>query len=196
MRVLIIGGFLGSGKTTLLLSIAKKLTSVPCTVAIIENEIGEIGIDGKYISQYGMEVQELYGGCICCSLNTNLRTALEKIGRKLNPDWILLEPTGAAIPNEIIKTVAVYTDTVESYYTFILIDPLRYEMLLKMMTPLLDAQIESADILLINKIDEIEKNKLDSVIESIRSRLKKDIPVVTFSAEKETHLKSLLDLIL
>ena len=64
MRVLIIGGFLGSGKTTLLLSIAKKLTSVPLKVAIIENEIGEIGIDGKYISQYGIEVQELYGGCI------------------------------------------------------------------------------------------------------------------------------------
>jgi G3E family GTPase len=196
MRVLVIGGFLGSGKTTLLLSIAKKLTSVPCTVAIIENEIGEIGIDGKYISQYGMEVQELYGGCICCSLNTSLRTALEKIGRELKPDWVLLEPTGAAIPNDIIKTVAAYTDIVESYYTFILIDPLRYDMLLEMMTPLLEAQIESADSILINKIDEIEKDTLDSVIKSISSRLKKDIPVVNISAEKETNLESLLELIL
>ena len=67
MKLLIIAGFLGSGKTTLLLEVAQRLVAVPQKVAIIENEVGEIGIDGKYLHQEGLQVQELFGGCVCCT---------------------------------------------------------------------------------------------------------------------------------
>lgn len=196
MRVLIISGFLGSGKTTLLLSLAKKMLARAYKIAIIENEIGEIGIDGDYISRYGLEVQEIYGGCICCTLNTNLRSTLEKLGESYKPDWVILEPTGAAIPNDIVSTVSLYTNIVESYYVIGLIDPLRYEILVEMMTPLLDAQLESADIIIINKIDEIRKKDLIAVKERIKSRLKSDTPIALISAEKEINIDSLLDKVL
>jgi G3E family GTPase len=196
MRVLLIGGFLGSGKTTLLLRVAKELINIPFRVAIIENEIGEIGIDGRYISLEGLEVQELYGGCICCTMKTNLRRSLEKIDSTIHPDWVLLEPTGAAYPHDIIKTIAEYSDKVEYYRVLILIDPLRYDMLLEMMTPLLEAQLDAADIIIINKIDEVNEKKLDSVMKSIKSLLKKDKPFIKISAEKQKSLKPLIRRIL
>jgi G3E family GTPase len=196
MRVLLIGGFLGSGKTTLLLRLAKELIRAPSRVAIIENEIGEIGIDGRYISLEGLEVQELYGGCVCCTLKTDLRRSLVKIKRTLNPDWVLLEPTGAAYPHDIIKTISEYSDNVAFYRVLILIDPVRYEMLLEMMTPLLEAQLDAADIIMINKIDEVNENKLNSVTKSIKSLLKMDKPLIKISAEKQKSMEPLIRRIL
>jgi G3E family GTPase len=196
MRVLLIGGFLGSGKTTLLLRLAKELIRAPSRVAIIENEIGEIGIDGRYISLEGLEVQELYGGCVCCTLKTDLRRSLVKIERTLNPDWVLLEPTGAAYPHDIIETISEYSDNVAFYRVLILIDPVRYEMLLEMMTPLLEAQLDAADIIMINKIDEVNENKLNSVTKSIKSLLKMDKPLIKISAEKQKSMEPLIRRIL
>ena len=76
MRLVLVAGFLGSGKTTLLEHIARQLTAAGRKIAIIENEAGEIGIDGNYLRQNGLEVQELYGGCICCTLSVDLVVTL------------------------------------------------------------------------------------------------------------------------
>lgn len=78
MELIIISGFLGSGKTTLLLGMARSLVEASIRVAIIENEVGEIGIDGQYLRQEGLEVQELFGGCICCTLSAGLVPTLRK----------------------------------------------------------------------------------------------------------------------
>ena len=85
MKLLIIAGFLGSGRTTLLLEVARRLVAVPQKIAIIENEVGEIGIDGKYLHQKGLQVQELFGGCVCCTLSADLVSTLEKIEKLYQP---------------------------------------------------------------------------------------------------------------
>ena len=72
MNVLCIAGFLGSGKTTILLEVARSLTEDGVRVAVIENEIGEVGVDGGYVREQGLPVQELFGGCICCTLQIGL----------------------------------------------------------------------------------------------------------------------------
>jgi len=192
MNILLIGGFLGSGKTTLLLYIAKKLSDLSRRVAIIENEIGDIGIDGKIISRQGLEVRELYGGCVCCTMRTDLRTTLEKIEKTIKPEWVLLEPTGAAYPGDVIKNLISDVDFIENYRVIILIDPLRFDILREMMTPMLEAQLESADVVVINKIDEIEESKAEKVTESLRDMLKQDKRIVHISAELDINLENLV----
>jgi len=192
MNILLIGGFLGSGKTTLLLYIAKTLSDLSKSVAIIENEIGDIGIDGKIISRQGLELRELYGGCVCCTMRTDLRTTLEKIEKTIKPEWVLLEPTGAAYPGDVIKNLMSDVDFVQDYRVVIIIDPLRFDMLKVMMTPMLEAQLESADVVVINKIDQIEESKAEKVTKSLRDMLKHDKKILPISAEMDVNLENLV----
>jgi G3E family GTPase len=210
MKVLLIGGFLGSGKTTMLLKIAKRLTAIPSTVAIIENEIGEIGIDGRYISgqeqlagyqeplagYQGLHVTELFGGCVCCTMKTSLRTTIEKIECEIDPDWVLLEPTGAAYPGDIVENSISGFGFIESCRVLILIDPGRYRMLLEMMTPLIQAQLDSADVVAINKIDDAEKKAVDFSLKSVKTLLKHEMLVVKISAETGSNIDLVLDALL
>jgi len=192
MKLLMIAGFLGSGKTTLLLEIAKILIKNSYRVAIVENEVGQIGIDGRYIEQAGLEVQELYGGCICCTLRYDLRTTLNKIAESIKPDWVLLEPTGAAYPGDIVKNVKQDCTYIKNIWNIILIDATRYKMLLEMMTPILLAQINSANIIAINKIDEVEKLEIDSIVDSLKGLRKDDTSIVSISAEKKINIETLI----
>src|SRR5210317_1406548 len=103
MKLLIIAGFLGSGKTTLLLQVAKHLAAASKRIAIIENEMGEVGVDGDYLTLEGLHVQELLGGCICCTLAAGLVGTLEKVERLFQPDLVILEATGSARPSDITQ---------------------------------------------------------------------------------------------
>ena len=105
MRLLLISGFLGSGKTTLLLEIARRLAAGSQKIAIIENEVGEVGIDGQYLRREGLEVQEMFGGCVCCTLSVDLVTTLKKLDRLVRPETVILEATGIARPGDIVPTV-------------------------------------------------------------------------------------------
>jgi len=191
MRLLVLGGFLGSGKTTLLLELARKLVATSQRIAIIENEVGEVGVDGKYLSQEGLEVQELFGGCVCCTLSAGLVSTLEKIERLFAPDLIILEATGLARPGDIVKIVHSYLPRVESIVVLTLVDAARYDMLSTMLTPLLTAQIQAAHIVAINKIDEVDADKVRSIAASV-SQLNSLARVVTVSAEKRINLDQLL----
>ena len=187
MKLMIIAGFLGSGKTTLLLEIARGLTAASHRIAIVENEVGEIGIDGRYLRQGGLEVQELFGGCICCTLSASLILTLEKVARIFQPDSTLIEPTGIARPGDIVATVRRYVPAVKDILVLTLVDSTRYEMLLAMMTPLLTAQIQAADFVVINKIDEVEEEVLDLIAKSV-GQLNAQARVVAISAEKRINL--------
>ncbi len=94
MKLLIIAGFLGSGKTTLLLQVAKHLAAASQRIAIIENEMGEVGVDGEYLTLEGLHVQELLGGCICCTLAAGLVGTLEKVQRLFQPTSSSWRPPG------------------------------------------------------------------------------------------------------
>jgi len=191
MKLLVIAGFLGSGKTTLLLEVARKLAAASQKIAIIENEIGEIGIDGKYLRQEGLQVQELFGGCICCTLSVDLVSTLEKVERLFQTDLTIIEPTGLASPGDVVTAVRSYAPMVTDIMVLTLLDATRYEMLYEMLTPLLTAQIQSADIVAINKIDVVEGANIDLITKNV-NQLNPQARVVSISAEKRINLEPLV----
>ncbi len=191
MKLLIISGFLGSGKTTLLLQIARHLSADSLKIAIIENEVGQIGIDGQYLRREGMEVQELFGGCVCCTLSVNLVTTLEKLNWLVHPDTVILETTGVALPGDILPVVHKHAPMVDETQVLLLVDALRYEILLEMMNPMVTAQIGAADLVAINKIDEVEELRIDCIRKSVQA-LNGKARVVALSAEKGINLDTLM----
>ncbi len=192
MNLLIIAGFLGSGKTTLLLQVAKRLGKASRRITIIENEIGEIGVDGDYLSLEGLQVQELFGGCICCTLTAGLIETLEKVERLYQPDLVILEATGAARPGDIMVNVRTWGGKMGDIQVITLVDAKRYEMLMEMMTPLLTAQIQAADIVAVNKIDQVEPETVDRVIQGVGT-LNSRARIIAISAEGGTDLSALMD---
>jgi G3E family GTPase len=191
VRLLMISGFLGSGKTTLLLEIARRMVAGSQKIAIIENEVGEVGIDGQYLRREGLEVQEMFGGCVCCTLSVDLVTTLKKLDRLFQPETVILEATGIARPGDIVPTVRQYASMVDEIQVLILVDGPRYEMLLEVMTPLVTAQIGAADVVAINKIDEMDEAGIDSIRRSIKD-LNEETRVVAISAEQRINLEDLM----
>jgi len=185
---MIIGGFLGSGKTTLLLNVVKKMIAQSKKIAVVENEIGEIGIDGNYLKKEGLTVQELFGGCICCTLTAGLIETLQKIETAYHPDLVIIEATGAARPGDIVTTL--HDDNCplrfESIKVVTVVDVTRYEMLIQVMEPLLTGQIQRADIVAVNKIDEASIKQIDRIIECI-AKLNPSAAIVAMSAEEEVY---------
>ena len=194
MKLLIVSGFLGSGKTTLLLRIARWLTGNGSKVVIVENEVGEIGIDGKYLRQYGLDVREMYGGCVCCTMRYDLKTTLRKISEGIRPDWVIIEPTGAAYPAEVKNAALHEMDFFCAARVVTVIDAQRYEMLMEMMMPLMNAQLDAADIFVVNKIDSVPNEIVHSVSNSLRES-HPEKPTLMLSAEADKNLDALFALI-
>ena len=191
MRLLSVCGFLASGKTTLILEIAKGLKPSFEKIVILENEVGQIGIDDKYLRKNGLEVQELFGGCICCTLASDLVTTLEKIETTFKPDLTILEASGVARPDDIAEGLSKCCSSVEDNIALTIVDGVRYDMLLKVMEPLITAQVETADIIAINKIDVMNGQEIGDVKQSIRE-LNGKAKIMTVSADKKTNLKALI----
>ena len=154
MHLLIITGFLGSGKTTLLLKLAEAAREKGRKTAILVNEVGEIGIDNQLMRQLGFNVWELVGGCICCSLAGDVIGTLERVEKDFQPDLVLLEPTGAADPRNLMNILGSWRGRpFASLIKAALLDPLRLEMLMAVASPLITAAMDQADLILINKAD-------------------------------------------
>jgi G3E family GTPase len=195
MCLLLIAGFLGTGKTTLLLHVAHHLVSLSKSVVVIENEIGDIGIDGLFLKKNGLEVRELYGGCVCCTMRTDLRNTLLHVKKTWNPDYVLVEPTGAAYPGDVIQNLLTDVTCITSCRVVVLVDPVRYDMLKTMMTPMLDAQLHAATVVAINRIDEVDEETLEKVRTEVTKHMEEmenQKPVIPVSAQKQINLDELL----
>ncbi|SMC46777.1 GTP-binding protein [Sporomusa malonica] len=154
MRILLFGGFLGSGKTTTILQVAKYITEQKQeTVALIENEIGEAGIDDKLLSDSGLQVRPLFGGCVCCQITSDLITAVREIHDTIKPDWLVIEMTGLAIPGNIAKLINEYCNFYSGFKTITLVDMGRWPELKEILGPLVTGQVEKTDLVIINKAD-------------------------------------------
>ena len=162
MHLLLVAGFLGSGKTTLVIQLAKAARQSGCRVAILVNEIGEIGIDDQLMRQLALNVWELTSGCICCTLSGDLVNTLQILDVDYQPDWVLLEPSGVAEPGNILKMLPYYRGRpLASARSITLIDPLRAQMLYEVLTPLITAQVQHADLLLVTKTDVASAEEID-----------------------------------
>lgn len=149
------GGFLGSGKTTLLMRMAHRYTSEGRKVAVLVNEIGEVGVDGTTISGGGLETVELSEGCICCSLSGSLQATMVKIESEIGPDVLLIEPTGMALPHKVRGIIRGTVDD-ESVSIIGICDAQRFPTLRERKEDFLRMQLSKSDVLWINKIDAVE----------------------------------------
>ena len=154
MKIMLFGGFLGSGKTTTLLQAAKyAVESRGLTVAVIENEIGEAGLDDKLLKESGLQVRPLFGGCVCCQITSDLVTAVKDIYREIHPDLLMIEMTGLAVPANIVATIHKYCDFLEGVKTVTLVDGSRWTELMEILEPLVTSQVKDSQLILLNKAD-------------------------------------------
>ncbi len=162
--VVIITGYLGAGKTTFLRRI---ISSVKKKFAILMNEFGEIGIDGKILAGKNVKISELSGGCVCCSLTGELTAAIKEIQKKYAPEIIFIETTGVAEPDSIIGTLEGLGDKVkiDSVITIADADALsRFPSLGHTGR----VQIEMADAILLNKVDLVDEKQIAGLEKNIR----------------------------
>lgn len=165
MRLIVLTGFLGSGKTTAMLALARELHANGAKVAMLVNEIGEIGIDDALLRRLGGNVWELAGGCICCTLTAELTEMLAVIGRSFAPDYVLLEPSGASQPETVGRALRDGADEEVAVSGWLaLVDPLRLEDLVAVLEPLMEAHVRCADAVLISKVDLATASQMESAL--------------------------------
>ncbi len=167
-QAVLISGFLGSGKTTLLRHLLTWKEDLSDTV-IIMNEFGDISIDGMLLDQ-DVEMVELVSGCICCTIQLDLRKQIENLVERFHPRWLIMEATGLADTGALVDVLAEYTerDVFASYRVTSVIDaqiwPLRH-----MLGPVFSRQLEWADRILLNKVDTMDEEKVKTSMEEITS---------------------------
>jgi G3E family GTPase len=191
VNVLCIAGFLGSGKTTILLELARTMTAAGLRLTVIENEIGEVGIDGEYVREQGIPVQELFGGCICCTLQVGLVETLLQVRDAYSPDWVVIEPTGLAAPADILGLVVDNVPDLDTIRVLTVVDAPRWPMLLEVVEPLVTSQLKSADVVAVNKADEVDEETLSVVRESVHA-LAGDALLLSVSATMGAGMQDLL----
>ena len=182
-KIDVVSGFLGAGKTTLIKKLLKEALDGSKTV-LIENEFGEIGIDGGFLKEAGVEIREMNSGCICCSLVGDFGTSLKEVVTKYDPDRILIEPSGVGKLSDVIKAVQGVQDEVDiklnSYTT--VVDAKKCKMYMKNFGEFFDNQIQYAGAIIMSRTDIASEKKVQESLELLRS-LNKDAAIITTPIE-------------
>jgi Ni2+-binding GTPase involved in maturation of urease and hydrogenase len=160
----------GSGKTTALLQLARYMVGATVSdkenkVIILENEVGEVGIDDAYLRSGGLTVNNLFSGCACCTVSGELVSAAIRIRNEFDPDWLIVETTGIAYPKNMQENLQNAIGL--SSRIVILVDASRWNRLLLPMNSLLRGQIEGSDAVLINKTDLADGAALEKIEQDI-----------------------------
>ena len=178
-KIDIISGFLGAGKTTLI----KKLVGEAYAgekVVLIENEFGEIGIDGGFMKDAGIEVTEMNSGCICCSLVGDFSEALKKVLKEYGPDRIVIEPSGVGKLSDVVRAVLpLESDSVRINSRTVVADATKCRIYMKNFGEFYDNQIENAGAIILSRTSTIAPEKLDTALSLIREHNGKAIVVTT-----------------
>ena len=167
-KVDIYSGFLGAGKTTLI----KKMISEGYKgqkLVLIENEFGEIGIDGGFLQDAGINITEMNSGCICCSLVGDFGRALKKVIAEYSPDRVIIEPSGVGKLSDVIGAVNKVTgDDVTLGYTVAVVDASKVKVYMKNFGEFYNNQIETASTIILSRTDSISQFKLDTAVSMLR----------------------------
>ena len=167
-KIDVYSGFLGAGKTTLI----KKMISEAYKgqkLVLIENEFGEIGIDGGFLQDAGINITEMNSGCICCSLVGDFGKALEEVISKYNPDRVIIEPSGVGKLSDVLGAVEKVTnDEITLGYTVAVCDAGKVKVYMKNFGEFYNNQIETASTIILSRTDMVAQNKLDASVALIR----------------------------
>ena len=178
-KIDIFSGFLGAGKTTLIKKLIKEGYKNEQLV-LIENEFGEIGIDGGFLKEAGIKINEMNSGCICCSLVGDFRTALSKVLDEYHPDRIIIEPSGVGKLSDVINAVkTVASDEVQLNSFVTVADASKCKVYMKKCGELYNNQIESASTIILSRTQNISDEKLHAVLELLREHNQKAAIVTT-----------------
>ena len=168
MKIDIYSGFLGAGKTTLI----KKMISEAYQgekLVLIENEFGEIGIDGGFLQDAGINITEMNSGCICCSLVGDFGKALTKVIGEYNPDRIIIEPSGVGKLSDVIAAVEKVTnEEITLGNTVAVVDSTKVKVYMKNFGEFYNNQIESASTIILSRTDSISQEKLSHAVALLR----------------------------
>ena len=179
-KIDIISGFLGAGKTTLI----KKLLEEGFKgekLMLIENEFGEIGIDGGFLKDAGVEITEMNSGCICCSLVGDFSTALKEVLEKYTPDRILIEPSGVGKLSDVIKAVKGVEDEADiELNSFVTVaDATKCKMYMKNFGEFFNNQIEYANTVVLSRTQKMAQDKLEACVSLIREHNENAVVITT-----------------
>ena len=167
-KIDIFSGFLGAGKTTLI----KKMISEAYQgekLVLIENEFGEIGIDGGFLQDAGINITEMNSGCICCSLVGDFGKALEQVISQYQPDRVIIEPSGVGKLSDVIGAVEKVTGhDVELGYTVAVVDAGKVKVYMKNFGEFYNNQVETASTIILSRTDAISQEKLDKAVAQLR----------------------------
>ena len=167
-KIDIYSGFLGAGKTTLIKKMIQEAYAGQKLV-LIENEFGEIGIDGGFLQDAGINITEMNSGCICCSLVGDFGKALEQVIEQYHPDRILIEPSGVGKLSDVIGAVnKVMSDDVTLGYTVAVVDAGKVKVYMKNFGEFYNNQVETASTIILSRTDSIPQKKLDTAVEMLR----------------------------
>lgn len=179
-KIDIISGFLGAGKTTLIQKLLKEALKGE-KVVLIENEFGEIGIDGGFLKDAGIEVTEMNSGCICCSLVGDFGSALKEVVTQYDPDRIIIEPSGVGKLSDVIKAVQGVAEDVElDLNSFVTVaDAKKCKMYMKNFGEFFNNQVENAGTIVISRTQKMSEDKLDACVAMLREKNPKAAIITT-----------------
>ncbi len=168
-KVTVISGFLGAGKTTLIKKLLKEAYKDE-KIVLIENEFGEIGIDGGFLKDAGVQVSEMNSGCICCSLVGDFGTALKEVITTYAPDRILIEPSGVGKLSDVekaVERVAAETE-IELTASIAVVDANKAKVYMKNFGEFFSNQVESAKAIILSRTQNVTQNKLEACVNLLR----------------------------
>ena len=177
VKVDIISGFLGAGKTTLIKNLFKSSMKNE-KVVLIENEFGEIGVDGTFLKESGVEIKEINSGCICCSLVGDFSSSMKEVVEKFNPDRIIIEPSGVGRLSDIIKAVEKVEEELKINIVATVVDGGKCKMYHKNFGEFYNDQIAQAKTVIVSKTEKLSESKINDALEIIRE-LNPDVTVIT-----------------
>ena len=167
-KIDIYSGFLGAGKTTLIKKMIREAYAGQRLV-LIENEFGEIGIDGGFLQDAGINITEMNSGCICCSLVGDFGKALQQVIDQYNPERILIEPSGVGKLSDVIGAVnKVTNEEVTLGYTVAVVDAGKVKVYMKNFGEFYNNQVETASTIILSRTDSIPQSKLDTAVAMLR----------------------------
>ena len=183
-KIDIISGFLGAGKTTLIQKLLKEAFKEE-QVELIENEFGEIGIDGGFLKEAGIQIREMNSGCICCSLVGDFGASLKEVISQYHPDRILIEPSGVGKLSDVIKAVQGVqkeTDLILNSYTTV-VDAKKCKMYMRNFGEFFNNQVEYAGAIILSRTDLIDEKKAEQCMEMLR-KVNERAAIITTPIEK------------